>query len=369
MFVIQFALHADRPVAFVVIVDRVDATPQGVVQVDVFTPVAQPAFPAANHITHSGILGHERRQVGSDYQVFTRAQRGFRNQRVRIGERELHAVAELPAVQRNRLGTSVEQLEVFFQRVVLVLRHRVMRVPWNGHIMVAVERMVHDLRDDHVIIGVIYRHREVGFPGRRIVEIALRDQIGSQPVGNIAVLLRIGREIFMLDRGAVWPNQSQVFAIDAGAKPETGVQVAGRADRISIGSEDDQILIRTQRGVGGKRILIQVAEVVGQVPAVQRDLSGIRVVQFDPVGILQVVVLDARVVVGHELADDHAAEHDPRFQRLDLQATSPSEFRVPSVRFSLLRFAHHNYLRLPTCFDFEAHAPRPVASMINNSIC
>ena len=368
MLVIQFALHADRPVAFVIIVDRVDATSHGVVQVEVFTPVAQPADPVTHHVGHGGILQSKRRYVGSDHQILTGRECRFRNQRLRIGKSELHAVAELPAVQDNRLGAPVEQLDVFLQRVFRVLRHGVVRVVRNGQLMVAVVGVVHDLRDDHVVIGVIHRHSQVGFPGRRIVEIALGDQVGSQPIGNVAVLLRIRGQVLVLDRGAVGPNQSQVFATDAGAESEIGVQVAGRANRIAIGSEDEQMLIRTQRGAGGKRPFGQVVEVVGQVPAVQGDRSGIRVVQFDPVGILQVIVLDDRVVVGHELADDHTVEHQARFQRLDLQPTSSSEFCTPGAHLTLLRFAHHNYLRLPTCFDFEAQAPRPVTSTVKETI-
>lgn len=71
---------------------------------------------------------------------------------------------------------------------------------------------------------------------------------------------------------------------------------------VLIRGEDDEVALRGDGG-GGEGPFGEVAAVIGEVPAGEIDRGGVRVVDFDPVGSVTVLVLEAVLVTGEEFAD------------------------------------------------------------------
>src|SRR5439155_26446350 len=104
-------------------------------------------------------------------------------------------------------------------------------------------------------------------------------------------------------------HQRQVLAIRR--ELEIRVQPARRIKAIFSRGEDDQISAGVQRH-GGKCPLGKVRCVVREMVTCQRDRGGVRILNLNPIGKLNVLVGQRGPIRSHELGDNRSAEagHD-----------------------------------------------------------
>src|SRR6186713_2520996 len=101
MIMIERAASANAPIAFISIMQAVDAVAEGIVQLNLLIAIAQPSLPAADDIVHGRILVAERISIGRDHQVGARAE-------THVGESELDPRLEAPAGEVYFVGPRVE---------------------------------------------------------------------------------------------------------------------------------------------------------------------------------------------------------------------------------------------------------------------
>ena len=119
-----------------------------------------------------------------------------------------------------------------------------------------------------------------------------------EPVGDVPFLFWVGRRVFVDDREPVAGEQPEVvaFALEGKISMKRGVRIAAILAR----EEDDQILTRLYRGCRNLPPY-RFFSVVRQVGAGKIDRLFAVIMELEPVTVVAVFVLQARVIDGGEL--------------------------------------------------------------------
>ncbi len=141
----------------------------------------------------------------------------------------------------------------------------------------------------------------------------------------------------------VRPDQSEIFT--GPVKLEIRVQLARLENHpVLARREYDQVSARIERHVR-EGPLLQIARIVGKMPALQVHDFIAGIVYFDPIGVVPVLVDKIRLVDGQEFADDQRRriEHQPSFQRLEGQPFAAFPSLLPGA--SLVSPQSPQYIR------------------------
>ena len=126
-----------------------------------------------------------------------------------------------------------------------------------------------------------------------------RGELHADAVGNVRKLRRELRRNFRGHR-AVRPEQRQIFAV--GTQLEICVQRRAGRGAVLAGSKDDHEAFR--RHVRGRETpFARIARAVRQGPVEQADAVARRVLDFNPVGRISVLVGERIGVARHEFGD------------------------------------------------------------------
>ena len=100
------------------------------------------------------------------------------------------------------------------------------------------------------------------------------------------------------------------------------MQWRGGINPIFAGSKNDEVSAGIQRH-GRKGPFVQIRGIIGEMITAERDRRTIRIVDFDPIGILAILVLQTCFIIRHELGNARRAQDRQDGRQKKQQDTAP----------------------------------------------